>query len=201
LYKNDVTAQTLTFWRRVGLAFSAFFRILFDVEYAASVESLPSGVAGAPPAPAPVGAPGGLQPAAPSVPGAGFSAESSQDGALLLLSLLQSEGRFVDFVQQDVTPFSDTDVGAVARVVHAGCRKVLGAHLRIEAIRTEPEGQAVALEPGFDPSRIKLTGHVSGDGRLKGVLRHRGWQATDVRLPSVVDRAASRILCPAEVEL
>lgn len=193
--KPSVTAQSLPWWRRVGLAFGVFFRILFDARFAAA---LPSGGVAETRSPAPpVAAPGSV----PATAGAAFSPESSQEGALLLLSLLQTEGRFVDFVQQDVTPFPDADVGAVARVVHAGCRKVLAAHLRIEAIRSEPEGQSVALEPGFDPSRIKLTGKVSGVGRLVGVLRHRGWQATDVRLPSVVDRAGSRILCPAEVEL
>jgi Domain of unknown function (DUF2760) len=193
--KPNVTAQSLPWWRRVGLAFGVFFKILFDARFAAA---LPGGGAEGTSSPAPpVAAPA----TGVAAPGLAFSHESSQEGALLLLSLLQTEGRFVDFVQQDVMPFPDADVGAVARVVHAGCRKVLGAHLRIEAIRSESEGQSVALEPGFDPSRIKLTGKVSGVGRLVGVLRHRGWQATDVRLPSVVDRAGSRILCPAEVEL
>jgi hypothetical protein len=126
---------------------------------------------------------------------------SPDTGALVLLSLLQAEGRFVDFVQQDIAAFSDGDVGAVARVVHSGCRKVLSAHLRIAAIRGEAEGQLVALEPGFDPSRIKLTGNVSGTGRMSGVLRHRGWQATEVHLPTVIDRAGTQVLAPAEVEL
>jgi uncharacterized protein DUF2760 len=126
---------------------------------------------------------------------------SGDSSALVLLSLLQAEGRFVDFVQQDVAGFADSDIGAVARVVHAGCRKVLTSHLRIAAIRGEPEGQRVALEPGFDPNRIKLTGNVSGSGRLNGVLRHRGWQAIEVHLPTVVDRAGTLVLCPAEVEL
>lgn len=107
----------------------------------------------------------------------------------------------MDFVQQDVAGFSDADVGAVARVVHAGCRKVLRTHLQIEPIRSEPEGQSVTLEPGFDPSRIKLTGNVGGDGRVRGVLRHRGWHAAHVQLPTLVDRASSRVLCPAEVEM
>jgi hypothetical protein len=196
--KPSVTAQSLSWWRRLGLAFGVFFRILFDARFAASLPR--SGMDGTSPA-TPVVAPVAVPATGGAAAGAGFSAESSQEGALLLLSLLQAEGRFVDFVQQDVAPFSDGDIGAVARVVHAGCRKVLGAHVRIEAIRAESEGQSVALEPGFDSSRIKLTGRVSGAGRLVGVLRHRGWQATDVRLPSVVDRAGSRILCPAEVEL
>jgi hypothetical protein len=128
-------------------------------------------------------------------------AESPDAAALVLLSLLQAEGRFVDFIQQDITGFPDGEVGAVARVVHSGCRKVIGSHLRINAIRAEAEGQRVALEPGFDPSRIKLTGNVSGKSNLSGVLRHRGWQATEVHLPTVVDRAGSAVLCPAEVEL
>ncbi len=127
--------------------------------------------------------------------------ERADGSALLLLSLLQTEGRFVDFVQQDIAGFPDGDVGAVARVVHAGCRKVLATHLHIEAIRAEPEGQSVNLEPGFDPSRVKLTGNVAGAGRLRGVLRHRGWQATEVHLPTLVDPAGALVLCPAEVEM
>ena len=208
LYKPLVTAS-LPWWRRIGLAFSVFFRILFDERYAVSLAgwqlARDSGAADAeqPERAAPdrkvekvEAAPVGAAPARAEPP------EPSPDtGALVLLSLLQAEGRFVDFVQQDIAPFPDADVGAVARVVHTGCRKVLSAHLRIAAIRGEAEGQPVALEPGFDPSRVKLTGNVAGTGRLNGVLRHRGWQATEVHLPTVVDRAGTRVLAPAEVEL
>jgi hypothetical protein len=41
LYKPLVTAS-LPWWRRIGLAFSVFFRILFDVRYAASIGGHPS---------------------------------------------------------------------------------------------------------------------------------------------------------------
>jgi uncharacterized protein DUF2760 len=193
LYKPNVTAS-LPWWRRVGLAFGVFFRVLFDGRYAASLSG-----GGAVPALTPVSTAGGA--AGERMTAAAVPADRADGGAVLLLSLLQAEGRFVDFVQQDVAAFSDADVGAVARVVHAGCRKVLGAHVRIEAIRSEPEGQRVALEPGFDPSRIKLTGNVGGGARLNGVLRHRGWQATDVKLPRVLDSGGALVLCPAEVEL
>jgi hypothetical protein len=184
----------LPWWRRVGLAFGVFFRVLFDGGYAASLRG--RGAAVGLPSVSKAGEAGGGHESAVVVP-----SDRTDGGALLLLSLLQAEGRFVDFVQQDIRAFPDADVGAVARVVHAGCRKVLGAHVRIEAIRSEPEGQSVALEPGFDPNRIKLTGNVGGGAPLKGVLRHRGWQATDVHLPKVVDRAGVLVLCPAEVEL
>lgn len=190
-----MTDETLGWWGRVGLAFSVFFRVLFNARFATSLDRWRLGAGDG--APALDGAAGAGVSGAP----AGSTAEPAPDSALLLLSLLQTEGRFVDFVLQDVTGYPDAEVGAVARVVHAGCRKVLASHLRIEAIRAEPEGQPVALEPGFDPSRIKLTGRVAGEAPLRGVLRHRGWQATDVRLPSVIDRAGSRVLCPAEVEV
>jgi Domain of unknown function (DUF2760) len=195
---------SLPWWRRLGLAFSVFFRILFDVGYAASlagrsrseaqVADRPSGEPDWAAAERAEAAALEQRQATPLAPG-------PDSGALVLLSLLQAEGRFVDFVQQDIAAFADADVGAVARVVHSGCRKVLSSHLRIAAIRGESEGQVVALEPGFDPSRIKLTGNVSGTGRLSGVLRHRGWQATEVHLPTVIDRAGTQVLAPAEVEL
>ena len=193
LYKPEVTALPLPWWRRIGLAFGVFFRVLFDGRYATWLAARK-----AEPESASVSEPELDEARRPNVPA---KTPENPESALLLLSLLQAEGRFVDFVQQDLGAFSDSDIGAVARVVHGGCRKVLGAHLRIEAIRSEPEGQTVALEPGFDPNRIKLTGNVGGGGRLNGVLRHRGWHATDVRLPTVVDRAGALVLCPAEVEL
>ena len=66
-----------------------------------------------------------------SAPAAVAPAATPESGALQLLSLLQREGRFVDFVEQEVTAFSDADVGAAARVVHEGCRRALHAHARI----------------------------------------------------------------------
>ncbi len=44
----------------------------------------------------------------------------SANAALQLLALLQREGRFMDFVQQELASFSDADIGAAARVVHEG---------------------------------------------------------------------------------
>lgn len=200
MYKPPVTTASLSWWRRIGLAFSVFFRILFDAAYAVSIAGPPSLEAKNTDRPStePDWAAAEAEARAQAEKDGLASADT---GALVLLSLLQSEGRFIDFVQQDITGYPDSDVGAVARVVHAGCRKVLSSHLRIAAIRGEPEGQRVALEPGFDPNRIKLTGNVGGSGRLSGVLRHRGWQATEVHLPTVVDRAGTQVLAPAEVEL
>src|SRR5262245_59122270 len=54
--------------------------------------------------------------------------ERQHASGLILLAALQREGRLLDFIQQDVAGFSDEEIGAAGRVVHAGCRKVLQQH-------------------------------------------------------------------------
>jgi hypothetical protein len=123
------------------------------------------------------------------------------DSALLLLSLLQKEGRFIDFMQEDVGSYSDQEVGAAARVVHEGCGKVLREHLHVAAVREETEGTRITLEPGFNPAEVRPTGHVVGEPPFSGSLVHRGWRATNIQLPQVASSYDLRILAAAEVEL
>ena len=118
-----------------------------------------------------------------------------------LLGLLQREARFVDFVQEDVVGYTDAEVGAAARVVHEGCRKVLGAHFSIAPVRNEPEGSRVTLAAGFDATAVRLTGNVVGQAPFTGTLGHRGWRVTEARLPQLTDDKAAAILAQAEVEL
>jgi hypothetical protein len=127
--------------------------------------------------------------------------QAGPDSALVLLSLLQKEGRFVDFLQEDVSGYSDQEVGAAARVVHEGCQRVLRDHLSIEPVREEAEGSAVTLMKGFDPAAVRPTGNVVGEPPFTGSLVHRGWRAVDVRLPKVASSRDVRILAAAEVEL
>jgi hypothetical protein len=121
--------------------------------------------------------------------------------ALQLLALLQREGRFVDFLEEDVASFSDSDIGAAARVVHAGCRKALREHVKLEPLRAEDEGKKITLDEGFDPASVKLTGNVSGKGPFTGTLRHRGWRAKSVALPEAVAGHDAKIIAQAELEL
>ena len=118
-----------------------------------------------------------------------------------LLGLLQREARFVDFVQEDVAGYADADIGAAARVVHEGCRKVLHQHFSVASVRPEAEGSRVTLAAGFDAAAVRLTGHVVGQAPFTGTLGHRGWQVTDVKLPQLTDPQAARIIAQAEVEL
>src|SRR6185369_8988779 len=110
----------------------------------------------------------------------------STDAALQLLALFQREGRFVDFIEEDVASFADADIGAAARVVHSGCRKALREHVKLEPVRSEEEGVRVTLPDPLDAAEVKLTGNVTGKGPFTGTLRHRGWRAAEISLPTAV---------------
>lgn len=189
------TAQAPSFFVRVWMAFISFFLIVFSRRYAASV--LPAWQARkALPAP---------REEAPQVPKAEARAEVPAEkrfaAALALLGMLQREGRLVDFLQEEVAPFSDAEVGAAARVVHEGCRKVVRQYLVLEPVLQEPEGARVSVPKGFDAQRIRLTGNVAGEGPYAGSLKHPGWVAKEVRFPTVAETIDPKVLAPAEVEL
>ena len=121
--------------------------------------------------------------------------------ALQLLGLMQREARFVDFIQEDVAPYTDAEIGAAARVVHEGCRKVLREHFAIAPVRVEAEGSRVTLQAGFDAAAVRLTGNVVGQAPFTGTLGHRGWQVTEVKLPQLTDTETAKVIAQAEVEL
>ena len=127
--------------------------------------------------------------------------ETTPEAALQLLGLLQREARFIDFVQEDVAAYSDADIGAAARVVHEGCRKVLGEHFSIEPVRSESEGSRITLAEGFDAAAVRLTGKVVGKPPFTGSLGHRGWRVTDTRLPKLAEGHDASVIAQAEVEL
>jgi len=120
---------------------------------------------------------------------------------LALLSAFQREGRFVDFLQQDVAGFSDEEIGAAARFVHSGCGKVLRQSFEIAPAVPDTEGGLMTVPIGFDAQRMRLTGNVSGQPPFKGILKHHGWIAVQIRMPSISDALDPCVIAPAEVEL
>ena len=118
-----------------------------------------------------------------------------------LLSILQREGRLVDFLEEDVSRYSDSQIGAAARTVHSGCRKALEEILTIEAIQKESEGNTITIEKDFDPATIRLTGHVFGDPPFTGTLKHHGWRIVDITFPDIAKGQGADIIAPAEVEI
>ncbi|MBL4712846.1 MAG: DUF2760 domain-containing protein [Gammaproteobacteria bacterium] len=126
---------------------------------------------------------------------------SNTDGALQLLALLQKEGRLLDFIQEDVTNFNDEQIGAAARVVHQGLKKAITEHITLCAISDTIEGNAISLAENFDAQTYRLTGNVSGSAPFNGTLLHKGWRATEIKLPQTMEGYDFTVLAPAEIEL
>jgi hypothetical protein len=122
------------------------------------------------------------------------------DGALRLLGLLQAEGRLVDFLEEDLTPYPDDQIGGAVRAIHEGCRKALHAQFALEPVLPGSEGEDVTVDAGFDAAEVRLTGNVAGAPPFRGVLRHGGWRATAATLPER-QGIDPRVIAPAEVEI
>ena len=172
---------------RLALAVS----VLFQPALAARLRDLRDGVAAPAPAPSP----------APAAPPAPQLREAPHEAALQLLGLLQRDARFIDFIEEDVKAYSDADIGAAARVVHEGCRKVLREHFSIQPLRSETEGSRVTLPEGFDAAAVRVTGNVVGKAPFTGTLSLRGWRVADTRLPKLAAGHDAAIVAQAEVEL
>ena len=118
-----------------------------------------------------------------------------------LLALLQRDARLIDFTQESLSGYSDADIGGAARLVHEGCGKVLREHFTLAPVRPEAEGSRVTIDPGFDARAIRLTGNLVGQAPFQGSLSHRGWRATETRLPKLAAGHDASVLAQAEVEL
>lgn len=124
-----------------------------------------------------------------------------QQWPLHLLSLLQREGRLVDFLQEDLTAHGDAEIGAAVRQIQETCHEVLGKYVAPTPIMDSEEGETVTIEAGFDPNTVKLVGNISGDPPFKGIVQHRGWRAARVDLPTLSGSRNPAVIVPAEVEI
>lgn len=127
--------------------------------------------------------------------------EATTDAALQLLSLLQKDARFLDFIQEDMSAYSDADIGAAARIVHQGCSKAIKEHFSLSPVSQDAEGSRVTLNKGFDANAYRLTGNIVGEAPFTGTLVHKGWQVKECHLPKLTANHNANILAAAEVEL
>ncbi len=125
----------------------------------------------------------------------------NQRRTLHLLSLLQREGRLVDFLEENLKDYDDAQIGAAVRSIQENCQKTLKKYLKIEAVIDREEDEEIAVEKGFDASAIKLTGNVSGEPPFKGTLQHRGWRVGQFDLPTLSGSPDPAVIAPAEVEI
>ncbi len=121
--------------------------------------------------------------------------------AVQVLSIFQKKGRLIDFLQEDISSYEDSQIGAAVRNIHKGCREALLEHMNIEPVMKETEGSDVTVEEGFDPSAIRVTGNVAGSPPFKGVLRHNGWRVSETVIPPLPKNQDLSVIEPAEVEI
>ena len=174
---------------RIAIAFRSFFAILFtgrlpgDIAQALGFTQVKSPVSATPPAAKPV------PQARPS------------DGALQILGLLQRDSRLIDFLMEDISSYSDDQVGAAVRTLHDQSRESLNRYLHLAPVIDAVEGSFTKLETN-DPATVKLLGNVPVSGKAAGgILRHKGWRAEKIDLPPTPPAQSVSVIAPAEVEV
>lgn len=137
------------------------------------------------------------EPARPALP-----VRTAEDGAVQMLAILQREGRFIDFLQEDLSAYDDAQIGAAVRSIHEGTRKALREHVTLAPIYDQSEGSTISVAPGFDAQTVRLTGNVVGEPPFNGTLQHRGWRVTQITLPQPsTARGRENVVAAAEVEV
>jgi hypothetical protein len=169
------------------MAFRAFFNLLFSGELSAEILialnlSRRSGAAPAKAAPVP-----------PAPAGA-------SDGALQILGILQRDSRLIDFLMEDVSAYSDDQIGAAVRELHDQCRDAIARYVTLAPVIDGVEG-TYAKAPGQDPNLVKFVGNVPAKPPAGGTLRHKGWRATKVDLPLLAAKQDATIIAAAEIEI
>jgi len=170
---------------RIVLAFRSFFAILFTGKLPGDIAQVFGFTQDKPQPPPPKPVPQ----AKPS------------DGALQILGILQRDSRLIDFLMEDISAYSDDQVGAAVRTLHDQSRDVLNRHLRLAPVIDGVEGTFTKIDTN-DPSTVKLLGNVSAKGKAPGgTLRHKGWRAEKIDLPPLSAGQNTSVIAPAEIEI
>jgi hypothetical protein len=168
--------------QRIVFAFRSFFAILFGGQLPADIAQA-YGFVTPPPPPKPV----------PVI--------KASDGALQILGILQRDARLIDFLMEDISPYSDDQIGAAARNLHDQSRDSLQRYLHLSPVVDGVEGTFTKLDTN-DPATVKLLGNVPAKGKAPGgLLRHKGWRADKIDLPPLIASQNTAIVAPAEVEI
>lgn len=118
-----------------------------------------------------------------------------------LLARLQREGRLMDFLAEDLEVYDDGQIGAAARSVHAGCRRVVEKLLAPRPVMSQGEAAPVTLDEHYDAAAVTLTGRVGDRPPFQGIVRHPGWRASRIEIPLLAEETDPAIIAPAEVEV
>ena len=181
----------------LGLAFRAFFAVLFNRQAAEKVRNALQSLH-APTAESTEKQANKPIPAAPKP----IDAPPKRSDALTLLSTLQREARLIDLIMEPLDAFEDAQIGAAAREVLRDSRKTLARMLAIEPISAAEEGEKLTLPESASPAMYRLTGESKTSGSVAGTVTHRGWKATKCEVPKWTGSSAdANVVAPVEVEV
>ena len=117
------------------------------------------------------------------------------------LSILQREGRLLDFFAEDLSLYEDDQIGATVRSIQEDCKRAVKKYIDPKPVIEKEEGESIVIEPEFDIDSITLVGKVTGDLPFKCILKHRGWKAGKNEIPKLSDVRDASVIIPAEVEI
>src|SRR5262249_11917994 len=138
----------------------------------------------------------GLSSKVSRAPAAAPTPARAPDAALQMLGILQRDARLIDFLMEDISAYSDAEVGAAVRNLHEQCRGSLQRHLELEPVTDGVEGSFTRVESA-DPAAVKFLGNVPAQGRpTGGLLRHKGWRARRAELPKPAPQQDVSIIAP-----
>ena len=132
-----------------------------------------------------------------------LQAQHTESSLMYFLSTLQEKGRLLDFVMDDIAPYSDAQVGQVARVVHQGVKEAINDMMEIAPIHSGSEGETISVAEDYNAQNCRLVGNLAAQPPFSGRVLHKGWKATVLRLPvrqdNIVDRR--QVVQPMELEV
>lgn len=134
-------------------------------------------------------------PPAPEAPESGPPPEAY---VAAFLGVLQREGRFLDFLSENLEAYDDAQIGAAVRSIHRGLKAAVFEMVELKPVVEAKEGAQILIEEDFNPQEIRLIGNVKGRPPFKGILRHPGWRFRRLNLPKP---RQDDVLAPAEVEI
>ncbi len=122
-------------------------------------------------------------------------------GAVFTLNLLQREGRLVDFLMEDISAFSDAQIGLAVRQIHENSANCLNKYFSPVKAITEKENSDYQIPADYDVTALRVTGNVKSGVAQTGKVQHGGWKVENPQLPKMVGNLNTTVIAPGEVEV
>ena len=137
-------------------------------------------------------------------PAAPVKEVKASDGAQQLLGILQRDARLVDFLMEDITAYSDDQVGGAVRGIHEQSATALKRYFQLAPVIDGVEGTntSAASAGTLAQDGVKFLGNVPAKGKpTSGTLRHKGWKIEKINLPAIPGGQNLSVLAQAEIEI